>query len=168
MKIKLSIFAAIIVSLFAVLQYSCGKDDLEANEYFDTKINKEQVKNLEPDKINVKRGITSIAGYVNDDDLKVAVVITVQGDKPGKYRQVYDYKTGVSVTECGLTYKVLSRKKASKSSDYFVSYEGAVIIDKIDAEKKTMSGSYEFKVRSIPDKKNEHLINGKFVNLSFK
>ncbi len=163
MRIKLSIL--FIISIFLFVIYSCNKDELQANPHFEAQINNE-LKTLSP-KVSVNRGIVILAGYLDKKDLEGAVVITVKGDKTGKYRQVYDYKTGVSVTECGLTYKALSRSKQKNASGYYVSYEGNVIIDKINYNKRIISGSYNFKVRSVPDKKNEESISGKFINISF-
>jgi len=157
----------VFVLALVVTLYSCQKDELQAKQYFDASIDN-VVKTLSPDNVNINKGITILAGYLNDKDAKSAVVITINGNKAGKYRQIYDYKTGVSVTECGLTYKVMSRKVRTGDADYFVSYEGDVVIDEINYDKKLLSGSYSFKVRSIPDTQKKQEINGKFINVSFK
>jgi len=166
MKRVIIIISAFVLALVVTL-YSCQKDELQAKHYFEASINN-SVKKLSPDNVSINKGITILAGYLNDKDVKSAVVITINGNKPGKYRQIYDYKTGVSVTECGLTYKVLSRKIRSGDSDYFVSFEGDVVIEEIDYDKKLLTGSYAFKVRSIPDTQKKQEINGKFINVSFK
>ncbi len=164
---KIIIPLTTILFVWLVVLVSCRKDELQAKQYFDASINNE-VKALSPDNVNIRKGITILAGYTNEADVKSAVVITVNGNKNGKYRQVYDYITGVSVTECGLTYKILSRKVRHGDSDYFVSYEGDVVIENIDYSSKTITGSYDFKVRAIPDTEKKQTISGKFINVSFK
>ena len=94
------------------------------------------------------------------------MIITVRGTNEGIYKQEYDYKTQVSVTQCGLTYKIISKAKR-KRPEYYVSYEGSVKIDEINRNKKKITGSYKFILRSIPDTKKTEKIEGKFINLSY-
>ena len=165
MKLKLVILFSVISAFFLI--NSCQKDDFQADNLFQASVNNES-KSLSADNVSVKRGVSSIAGYLNDESTDGVLILTIKGDKPGRYRQVYDYKTGVSITECGLNYKILSRKIPSDESNYYVSFEGEVIIDKIDFDSKLMSGSYSFKMRSIPDRQKEQIISGKFINVRFK
>lgn len=143
--------------------FSCQKQEVTPTEFFNAKINNSETL-LNYKQINISKGITILAGYSSVKDDKSIIIITVHGDKEGSYKQEYDYKTGVSVTQCGLTHKVLSKQ----SSEYYTSYEGTVVISDIDKENKKISGSYTFKVRSIPDNKNVKEIKGKFSNLKFK
>jgi len=162
-KIKKHIVKILFLSLITITIFSCQKQEVAPSEFFNAKINNSETL-LTNKQINISKGITIIAGYNSNKEDKSIIIITVHGDKEGSYKQEYDYKTGVSVTQCGLTHKTISKKQ----NGYFTSYEGKVTISKIDKENKKISGHYTFKVRSIPDSKNVKEIKGKFTNLSYK
>ncbi len=154
-----------IFILFAGIS-SCEKEDYLPENYFELSINKSQ-KSISAEKVSINKGLIVIEAYSTKEKSKSALIITVKGNKEGKYKQIYDYETGVSVTGCGLTYKVISKDKNLKPV-YFVSYEGEVKINSIDRERNTINGEYNFKVKSLPDKSKLQKIEGKFINLKIK
>jgi hypothetical protein len=70
------------------------------------------------------------------------------------------------VAQCGMTYKIMT-KSVSDSPQFFISYEGSVTISDIDRDKNSISGSYSFRIKSIPEAGKIEEIKGEFVNVSF-
>ncbi len=161
------LFKIILIAFILIYNFSCEKDEIKPQSLFETKIN-EADKKLSPSKAIIDKGIISISAFQVKQNIKSALVITVKGDKESLYEQEYDYKTGVSITQCGLTYKIFSRTP-NIEPEYYVSYEGFVKITSIDGKRNTISGEYEFRVRSIPDKNNtKQVIKGSFVDIPLK
>jgi len=125
-----------------------------------------QKKVFVPQTANISKGITIIAALDKKENSKKAIVITINGDQIGKYKQTFDYKTGVSVSQCGLTFKTISKDK-NISENFYSSYNGTVEITDIDTDNKKISGTYNFKLYSVPDNNKPYTISGKFIKLSF-
>jgi len=157
-----------IIFSFFVLTFGiigCQKENISPDNYFETKINNSD-KVFKPETATILRGITIIAAHDSKVNSKKAIIITVNGDKTGKYKQTFDYKTGVSISQCSLSYKIIS-KEEEKSPTFFTSYEGNVEISDIDKKNKMISGEYNFKLYSVPDDNKPYVIKGKFINLSY-
>ena len=163
MKLFKNIF--IIFLTISVGLVGCQKDSFSPDNYFETNINNSE-KVFVPENANISKGITIIAALDTKKDSKKAIVITINGDQIGKYKQTFDYKTGVSVSQCGLTYKIIS-KLIETTPTFYSSYEGNVEITEIDNENKKISGNYNFKLHSIPDNDKPYVIAGQFIKLSF-
>ena len=159
-------FIFLSLSLFLLGIFGCGKDEIQPVEYFSMDIN-EVVKEISTKKATISKGITVIAAYELKKNKKSTIIINIHGAEKGIYKQEYDYKTSVSVTQCALTYKIMS-KSYDNEPQYYASYEGVVNITGIDKNNKNISGSYCFKVKAVPDDKNIKEIKGKFVNLNYK
>ncbi len=147
---------------------SCNKDSIFHESYFSLKINS-VVGEYEPQSVVVKNGITVIAAKNGTENNSESVVITINGAEVGTYRQVFDYKTGVSVKSCGLTYKINSKTNANlkSSPDYYTSYEGEIVISKMDDRNKLMSGYYKFYLQALNADTVTHEIKGEFLNLPY-
>ncbi len=163
MKLFKNIF--IIFLTISVGLVGCQKDSFSPDNYFETNINNSE-KVFVPENANISKGITIIAALETKKDSKKAIVITINGDQIGKYKQTFDYKTGVSVSQCGLSYKIIS-KVIETTPTFYSSYEGSVEITEIDMENKNISGSYNFKLHSIPNNDKPYIIAGQFIKLSF-
>jgi len=166
-KYFMNLFKNIII-LFAVLTIGlvgCKKNIITPDNYFETTINNAS-ETFVPEKANITKGITIIAAINKKNNSKKAIVITINGDKIGNYKQTFDYKTGVSVSQCGLSYKTISKLDES-SPTFFSSYEGAVEIEELDRDNKNITGTYSFKLSSIPNNNKPYFISGKFVKLSY-
>ncbi len=161
LKINLILFLFIFVGLF-----SCKKQDIEPTNYIDVEINKQNTE-LTSGFASISNGIAILAGSNISDYEKSTMIISINGDRKGKYLQNYDYKTNVSISQCALTYKTISKSKTS-TPQFFSSYEGKVTISEINMKEKKISGSYSFRVKSIPATKNVQEIKGKFYNVGFK
>lgn len=165
MILKSRNIVSVLLVIGLVLLFSCKKQDLSPNENFTAKIDNVE-KKLTDSKINIDKGITILAGVYSENKQKSTLVITVHGDREGEYVQDYDYITGVSVKECGMTQKSVSG--VENVTEYFSSFEGKVIITDINTKEKRVSGKYSFKLKAMPDTKNEKTISGNFENLKYK
>lgn len=152
-----------MVTLLSIV--GCQKDNIVPENYFETHINNDK-KVFIPQTANVSKGITIIAALDKKENSKKAIVITINGDQVGKYKQTFDYKTGVSVSQCGLTFKTISKDK-EVNENFYSSYNGTVEITDIDTDNKKISGTYNFKLYSVPGNNKPYSISGKFIKLSF-
>ena len=159
-------FYTLFIILIIPLITSCGKDSMVTDDYFSVHINS-ITGEYEPHSVKIDNGITIIAGRLQDEKRTESVVITVKGDRAGEYKQVFDYKTGVSVTSCGLTYKIVDKLKLEEAT-YYNSYEGIVLISEIDGSTHQISGSYKFLVSSIDNDTTVHEIKGEFLNVEYQ
>lgn len=164
MKINTIIFLVFLI--FGFIFSGCEKKGIEPDNYFETEINNLQ-KKFSPVNATIEKGITIISTEQNEKNTKKSIIITINSDKVGNYEQTFDYKTGVSVSQCALTYKILTKEEISNPS-FFISFEGNVKITEIDRRKKQISGTYLFKLNSVPDDDKPYVIKGKFVKLSYK
>lgn len=156
----------ILVLFISFTFIGCEKTDIEPDNYFETEINSLDKKFKSVEAI-IDKGITIInAQEVETNSIKT-VVLTINTDEIGNFKQTFDYKTGVSISECGLSYKIISKDDESGST-FFISYEGSVSITEIDRRKKQITGSYIFKLNSIPNSEKPYIIKGKFIKLSYK
>lgn len=163
MKILKNIF--ILFTIIAIGIVGCQKNTIVPDNYFETKINN-STEVFIPKNANISKGITIIAALDKQKDSRKSIVISINGDQIGSYKQTFDYKTGVSVSQCGLSYKIISKIK-DNSPSFFSSYEGFVEIEELDREAKNISGTYNFKLNSVPNTNKPYFISGKFVKLSF-
>jgi len=163
----MNLFKNIIVFFIIVTigLIGCQKDSIVPDNYFETSINNDE-KVFVPENANISKGITILAALDSKENSKKAIVITINGDQIGKYKQTFDYKTGVSVSQCGLSYKIIS-KIIETSPSFYSSYEGNVEITEIDMDNKNISGNYNFKLHSVPDNNKPYVITGKFIKLNF-
>jgi hypothetical protein len=152
--------------LFMMVFSNCQKKQIEPQNYFDATINNKS-EQLRLAEANVERGITVITVAQDVENLSKTIVITINSDKPGRYHQYFDYKTGVSMSECGLNYEI-SEKNDVKNPKFFKSIEGNVEITDINFRKKMISGTYNFRINSLSEKNIPNSIKGKFINISFK
>lgn len=154
--------------LFIVLcSTGCDKNSMFSDHYFSLQINS-VVGEYEPQSVKVKNGITVIAAAKENKQRSETVIITVNGDKEGEYRQVYDYKTGVSVKSCGLTYKITAKKSDDDKPAYYTSYEGEIVISEINRAEQLISGKYNFYTRALDSDTVIHQIKGEFMNIPFE
>jgi len=154
------------ILLFVVLFTSCGKnEDIQPDSTFTAEVDNNLLKIVDT-KTTINKGITIIVGSDRQKEIKNIFVVTIRGIEEGTYKQEFDYKTGVSVAQCSMTMKTIS-KEQTKLPDYFISYEGNVEISNINHKSKTISGTYSFRVKSIPESKKLDLIEGNFYNLSY-
>jgi len=158
---RLIIFFISIVFVFG----NCQKKEIEPQNYFDAVVNNSSER-LKPIEAYVDKGITEIKVGEIIDGLSRSIIINVNSDKPGKYVQKYDYKTGVSMSECGLVYEIQDRE--DNIPKYFKSIEGNIEITEINSRKRTISGTYNFRINSLSDNNTQNSIKGKFINISFK
>ena len=167
MKLRFGSIFVILFAAFLLLPiFGCDKDSMFSENYFSLQINS-VVGEYEPQSVKVKNGITIIAA-VNENDAKTeSVVITVNGDREGEYKQVYDYKTGVSVKSCGLTYKISDKQASEDEPTYYTSYEGELIISELDKANQLISGSYSFYTRALDNDTIIHRIKGEFLNIPY-
>ncbi|MCF6366046.1 MAG: DUF6252 family protein [Bacteroidales bacterium] len=164
MRLLRFILYSFIVFSFGII--GCRKGEISPDNFFETKINNSE-KVFKPESATILKGITIIAAHDSKVNSKKAIIITVNGDKVGKYKQTFDYKTGVSVSQCSLSYKIISKEEES-SPTFFTSYEGKVEITGLDRKNKLISGEYNFKLYSVPDDNKPYVIKGKFINLSYR
>lgn len=160
----IKILLPVVFILFSII--SCEKENYSPLNYFEAKMNSSAL-GIAPEKVYVSKGMTVIEATSTKNKTLSKLTITIKGDQKGEYKQIYDYKTGVSVTGSSLSYKVFS-KETNNEPGFFISYEGKVKITDIDLSNKIVSGEYSFKVKSIPDKKIVQIIQGKFVNLKIQ
>lgn len=163
MKIFNKIF--IVFLLFALAIVGCQKENIVPENYFETKINNAN-KIFVPQNANIAKGITIIAAIDKKENSQKTIVISINGDNVGEYKQTFDYKTGVSVSQCGLTFKTISKEKTT-NSNFYNSYQGTVEITDIDRENKNISGNYNFKLYSVPENNKPYTISGKFIKLAY-
>ncbi len=156
----------LIFAIFAFGLFGCEKNNFAPENYFETNINNQEF-NFEPQTAIISKGITIIGAHETKDNSKKAIVISINGDRIGNYKQTFDYKTGVSVSQCGLGYKILSKSEETMPN-FYTSYEGNVKISEIDRKNKNISGSYNFKLYSIPNNNKSYIINGTFIKLDYK
>ncbi len=160
-KLKFIIFALLLIGA-----YSCKKQDIQPNNYIDVEINKKN-KEFTTSRASMGKGMTILLGNNSDNNEINTLIITIHGIHKGTYKQDYDYKTNVSVTQCALTYKTIS-KSETDTPQFYSSYEGKVKISEIDRKNKKISGSYSFSVNAIPNNNNAQIISGEFINVSIK
>jgi len=162
---KIRKFITFIVFLSTVLIFGCRKNDIAPENYFETKINNIN-KNFIVEQTTINKGITIIAAHETGNNSRKSIIITINADHVGSYKQTFDYKTGVSISQCGLTYKIIS-KENEISPTFFMSYEGEVNITEIDRKNCNISGSYDFKLYSVPNNNKPYNIAGKFLRTSY-
>ena len=162
---KIFKFVTYILFISIVFVFGCRKNDIAPENYFEIKINNIN-KNFVVYETTIDKGITIIAAHETSDNSKKSIIITINADNVGSYKQTFDYKTGVSISQCGLTYKIIS-KEIETSPSFFISYEGEVEITEIDRKNRHISGSYDFKLYSVPDKNQPYNITGKFIRTSY-
>ncbi len=163
----MSLFRNLIFSFF-ILSFGiigCEKENISPDNFFETKINNSE-KAFKSESATISKGITVIPAFDSKVNSKKAIIITIKGDEKGKYKQTFDYKTGVSISQCGLSYKIISKEKEALPT-FFTSYEGNVEITDKDRKNKMISGTYSFKLYSVPDDNKPYVIKGKFINLSY-
>ncbi len=163
MKIFNHIFIIFLALSLAIV--GCQKENIVPENYFETKINDAE-KVFVPQNANIAKGITIIAAIDKKDNSQKTIVISINGDQVGSYKQTFDYKTGVSISQCGLSYKTISKDK-NTDTNFYSSYQGKVEISDIDLKNKKISGTYNFKLYSVPDNNKPYTISGKFIKLSF-
>jgi len=163
MKIFNHIF--IVFLLFSLAIVGCQKENIVPENYFETRINNAD-KVFVPQNANIAKGITIIAAIDKKKNSQKTIVISINGDQVGNYKQTFDYKTGVSVSQCGLSFKTISKEKEIDAS-FYSSYQGNVEISDIDRENKNITGTYNFKLYSVPDNNKPYTISGKFIKLSY-
>ena len=151
----------------SVALFSCQKQEVQPTNFFNAHFSNKTEKKLSNVDVSIRKGITILAGNSTNKDDKEIIIITIRGEKEGTYKQEFDYKTSVSVTQCGLTNKIIS-SSIKNEAQYYSSYEGKVVIDKVDTKSKTITGHYNFKLRAIFDKENTKQVKGKFINLKYK
>lgn len=162
---KIIKFIIFLLFLSSVFVSGCRKNDIAPENYFETKINKVN-KNFIIDKTTINKGITIISAHQTSNNSKKSIIITVNADEIGSYKQTFDYKTGVSISQCGLTYKIIS-KENDISPTFFMSYEGEIEITEIDRKNQHITGTYDFKLYSVPDNNQPYNISGKFIRTSY-
>ncbi|MCD4793180.1 MAG: hypothetical protein K8R54_08120 [Bacteroidales bacterium] len=162
---KIFKFVTYILFFSIVFVFGCRKNDIAPENYFEIKINNIN-KNFVVYETTIDKGITIIAAHETNDNSKKSIIITINADDIGSYKQTFDYKTGVSISQCGLTYKIIS-KEIETSPSFFMSYEGEVEITEIDRKNCHISGSYDFKLYSVPDNNQPYNISGKFIRTSY-
>ncbi len=145
---------------------NCEKKQIEPQNYFEVNVNNNS-ELFKPKEASVEKGITEITACDEIENTTRTIVITVNTDAPGKYHQYFDYKTGVSRSQCGLIYELLENAD-DKAPVYFKSIEGQVEITDINHRKKLISGFYRFKIRSLSDMNIPNSIKGTFINISYK
>lgn len=155
-----------VIAGLVLLVSACDKDSMFSENYFSLKINS-VVGEYEPQTVIVKNGITVIAAKAEAENRSESVIITVNGDRTGKYEQVFDYKTGVSVKSCGLTYKINSKDESNREPNYYTSYEGEIIISEMDKSNHLISGHYKFYTRALNNDTTIHEIKGEFLNIPY-
>ncbi len=156
----------ILIVLSMILFFgNCQKKEIEPQNYFDAVVNNSSER-LKPIEAYVDKGITEITVGEIIDGLSRTIRINVNSDKPGKYIQKYDYKTGVSMSECGLVYEIQNLQ--DNTPKYFKSIEGQLEITEINSHRRTISGTYNFRINSLSDNNTQNSIKGKFINISFK
>jgi|GEM_PF-1659274 hypothetical protein len=156
----------ILFVIFLIIFFdNCQKDRLISKNIIETEIN--NVKNeFELKKIVVEKRIIAIdiselkKNYVN------FISITVNGDDEKKYVQSFDYKTGISLSECSLNYKILP-KNNDKSSMFYASYEGFVKIKEISKRKRQISIEYDFRLFAVPNDYKTYTIKGSITNCNY-
>lgn len=163
MKFLKNIILSFFILSFVII--GCEKENISPDNFLETKINN-TVKVFKPENASIAKGITVISAFDSKVNSKKAIIITVKGDEIGKYKQTFDYKTGVSVSQCGLSYKIISKNKEALPT-FFTSYEGNVEITDLNRKNKMISGKYSFKLYSVPDNNKPYVIKGKFINLSY-
>ena len=162
---KILKFITLILFLSILFVFGCRKNDIAPENYFETKINNVN-KSFRIDEITIDKGITVIAAHEIINNSKKSIIITINADDVGSFKQTFDYKTGVSISQCGLVYKIIS-KENEISPTFFMSYEGEVKITEIDRKNHHITGSYDFKLYSVPDNNQPYNISGKFIRTSY-
>jgi len=163
MKFFNNIFILFVVLTLGIV--GCQKENIVPENYFETKINNAE-KIFVPQNANISKGITIIAAIDKKENSKKTIVISINGDHVGNYKQTFDYKTGVSVSQCGLSFKTMSKEKEI-NPNFYSSYQGNVEITDIDRDNKNISGTYNFKLYSVPDNNKPYTISGKFIKLIY-
>lgn len=144
----------------------CRKNDIVPENYFETEIN-DVSRDFFFDEASINKGIIIIAANEISDDSRKSLIITIKAEEIGSYKQTFDYKTGVSISQCGLSYKILT-KENQESPTIYTSHEGEVEITEIDRKNKHISGNYNFILYSIPKDTNPYRISGRFIKTSFR
>ena len=158
---------SIVLSLILLTAlFGCRKNDIAPENYFETKINNIS-KDFFVDEVSINKGITIIAANEISDESRKTILITINADEAGTYKQTFDYKTGVSISQCSLTYKVIT-KENEESPGFFTSYEGEVEITEIDRKNEHISGYYNFVLYSVPNDNKPYQISGRFIRTSYK
>lgn len=161
----LKIFILVFIFVGSVF-IGCEKTGIEPGNYMKTEINNLD-KIFKPAEATISKGITIINARETEANSIKSIVLTINADEIGNFKQTFDYKTGVSISECSLTYKILSNKE-EMSPTFFISFEGSVNFTEIDRRNKQITGSYFFKLNSVPNSEKPYIIKGKFVKLSFR
>jgi hypothetical protein len=156
----------VYISFILMVFGNCQKKQIEPQNYFDATINNKS-EQLKLSDAYISKGITEIKVYREDENLSKSIIITINSDKIGRYHQYFDYKTGVSMSECGLNYEI-HEKEDVKNPKYFKSNEGQVEITDINFRKRMISGTYNFRINSLSEKNIPNSIKGKFINIPFK
>jgi hypothetical protein len=156
------IYFIIIFAFFS----NCQKKAIEPQNYFEAAVNNTS-DSYKLKEAFIEKGITNISVISELDGLKKSIIITVNSDKPGKFHQYFDYKTGVSLSECGLVYEV-QQSNDDRTPKYFKSIEGNVEIIEVNQRKGIISGFYNFRINSLSGFTSPDQIKGKFINLSIK
>ena len=155
-----------IVFIIITVTFGCRKNDIAPENYFETKIN-EVSKDFFVDEASMNKGITIIAANEITDVSRKTIIITINADEVGTYKQTFDYKTGVSISQCGLTYKIIT-KQTEDTPTFFMSYEGEVELSEIDMKNGHITGTYNFVLHSVPEDSKPYRISGRFIRTSFR
>jgi len=122
-----------------------------------------EFQHFEKKKAELKEGfITILSSEHSTNDGANTFMITVNGNKPGDYVQSYDPRTGVSITQCRMVY----RMNKTNELTYYISFEGKVKLAEIDYVNKTINGSFQFRLRNGNTNAIE-VENGTFNNIPF-
>ena len=151
---------------FGTIFIACEKKNIEPENIFESQINNIN-QAFEASEITQKNGITVILSHLADDNFVKTIKVTINSDESGSYKQTYDYKTGVSVSECSLNYTIVN-KKDTTAPLIFTSLEGNVYISEKNRRKKQISGSYIFKLNSFPQVDKPYYIKGKFIKVKYE
>ncbi len=156
------LYLIIILTVFT----NCQKKAIEPQNYFEAAINNTS-DSYKLKEAFIEKGITKISVISELDELTRSIMITINSDKPGKFHQYFDYKTGVSLSECGLVYEI-HESNDLKNPKYFKSIEGTVEILEVNQRKGIISGNYNFRINSLSGFTSPDQIRGKFINLNIK
>jgi len=159
-KYILLIFSALLFfSLF-----SCRKNSMKPLNFIELhqNNNKENVifKNAVFDKGTFEINFSVFKNQTNE-----LLKLKINGNTPDKYVQIFDYKTGVTVSQCSLTSNIID--SSSDTVKYMNSYEGKVIITETDIKNHLISGTFSFKIKTNNIIEEEEITKGKFIRVSY-
>ncbi len=152
--------------LFAGIFSSCEKRVIIPEDTFEVKIRDAQNQKFEVKEALMNKGLTLITAGKNTSGDVLQVKISVNADKEGVYKQTFDYKTGVAISQCMLDYE----ETDSLNHEFYFSksYEGYVNIARIDPERRQMSGDYSFVLKPLTKKTGSFIVKGSFEKVNFK